>query len=139
VALPDVEMKAYGAGSPDGPVSGSVGVAAKMREANVGWHCKPFDGFGHTAMGWFAIGRPVVTTMKDVVMSGGDALSCFEPGVTCLDVGSGDITSNCAVIRRMLQPDENLRWSERVRRRFHDVINYDREAEQIRALVEGTL
>jgi len=136
-ALPDVTMRAYGAGSPEGPVSGSAGVAEKMREANIGWHCKPFDGFGHTAMGWFAIGRPVVTTMRDVVMSGGDALSCFEPGVTCLDVGSGDLASNCAAIRRMLEPEENRLWSERVVRRFRDVVNYDREAEQVKALVEG--
>jgi len=138
-ALLDVEMKAYGAGSPDGPVSGSAGVASKMREANVGWHLKPFDGFGHTAMGWFAIGRPVVTTMSDVVGSGGDALSLFEPGVTCLNVEAGDLASNCAAIRRMLQPEENLMWSQRVQRRFSDIINYDREAEQIRELIEGVL
>lgn len=136
-ALPDVRMMAYGAGSPDGPVSGAAGVAEKMREANIGWHLKPFDGFGHTAMGWFSIGRPVVLAMKDVIQSGGDALALFEPGVTCLDIGSGDMASHCASIRRMLHPEENLLWSQRVCGRFRDVVNYDREAEQIRALLEG--
>jgi len=56
-ALTDAEMKAHGAGCPDGALFGCKGVAEKMMESNIGWHLKPADGFGHTAMGWFASGR----------------------------------------------------------------------------------
>lgn len=138
-ALSEVEMRAYGAGSPDGPLSGSATVSVKMQEANIGWHLKPQDGIGHTAMGWFASGRPVITNMSQVLGWGGAALSLFEPGVTCLNIEGGTVESNCAAIRRMLEPDENLRWAERCLKRFGEVVNYDREAERVRAMLEGVV
>lgn len=137
--LSEIQMKYYGAGCPDGALSGCETVAKKMQEANIGWHLKPQDGFGHTALGWFASGRPVITTMKDVVRFGGEATSLFEPGVTCLDIEARTVHENCRVIRRMLDPGENNLWCENAYKRFREVVNYDLKALEIKKLLEGVL
>jgi len=133
--LTDVEMKAYGASCPDGVLSGADGVSKAMREANISWHLKPFGGLGHSSMGWFASGRPVITNMSQHRLTGGDALALFEPGVTCLDIEAGTREFNCKAIRKMLEPEENLKWSERALHRFRDIINYEREAEQMKTFL----
>jgi len=138
-ALPEVDMRAYGADCPDGALFGSAGVSAMMRKANIGWHLKPQDGFGHTAMGWFASGRPVVTYMSDVVGFGGEAPDLFESGVTCLDLQAHSFGENCHLIREMLYPPNNLEWSERVLKRFREIINYDEEADNIKQFLEEIL
>jgi len=137
--LSEVDMRAYGASCPQGPLSGSQGVAKYMQLANLGWHIKPLDGFGHTAMGWFASGRPVITQMSDVFVFGGEAPKLFIPGVTCLNLEAASIAENCRLIRRMLEPEENLHWSQKVLAQFDKVINYDVEAEQIKQLLERML
>lgn len=135
-ALPDIDMRAYGASCPDGSLFGCAGVSESMREANMGWHCKPGDGFGHTAMGWFASGRPVVTKMSDVVSYGADAPRLFEPGVTCIDLEANTVQENCRLIREWLEPENNLRRSEIACQRFREVVNYDEEAKQLKSFFE---
>lgn len=128
--MPDFNWKAYGAGSPEGPVDGSRGVAKKIREANIGWQLKPLGGAGHTAMGWLYSGRPVVTNMSENRKSGGEALSLFEPGVTCLDIEAHSPQENCRLIRDIWE--NQLEWGQRARRRFTDIINYNREEQEVR-------
>lgn len=135
-ALPEVDMRAYGASCPNGSLSGSAGVSAAMREANMGWHCKPGDGFGHTAMGWFASGRPVVTRMSDVVSYGADAPRLFEPDVTCINIEAGTLQDNVRKIRQWLEPENNLRLAETACQRFKEVVNYDEEARQLQLFFE---
>ncbi len=128
-ALIGIEMRAYGADCPDGALFGSNGVSEKMRKANAGWHLKPQGGIGHSSMGWLASGRPVITNMSQHRVWGGDAISLFEPGVTCLDIESMTFEEGCREIRKMMEPENNLVWAERTLRRFNDIINYEREAE----------
>ena len=131
-ALTEVDMKAFGGGCPDGSLFGSKGVAEKMTEANIGWHLKPGDGFGHTAMGWFYSGRPVITKMSDVIGFGADAPKLFEPGVTCHDLEAHTFEENCRMIRAMFEPEANQAWCERSKQRFNEIINYDAEEIKIR-------
>ena len=137
--LPDVEFRAHGASCPNGALSGSRGVSGAMREANIGWHLKPGDGFGHTAMGWFASGRPVVTNMSQIVRYGHDAPRLFEPGVTCIDIESHTPEENCCLIREWLEPENNLRLAEKARERFQEVVNYEAEAGQIKQFIDRVL
>jgi len=137
--LPDVNFKAYGSGSPDGALSGSKGVGAKMPEANLGWQIKPLGGLGHTAMGWFASGRPVITNMSQNRITGGDAMLLFEPGVTCIDIEQFSVEEGCREIRRWLEPENNLKYSENARARFHSIINYDEEEVMVRKFLEKVL
>lgn len=137
--LSDISMKYYGSGSPEGPVHGAKGVAEKMIESNIGWHLKPHGGLGHTAMGWMYCGRPIITNMSQHRSWGGDAVRLFEPGVTCHDIEAHSPEENCAMIRKMLEPEENIRWCERARARFIDIINYDREEQDVRKFLEVIL
>jgi len=135
--ITDANWKYYGASSPDGAVEAGKGVSEKMKEANVAWHLKPSGGVGHSAKGWFSIGRPIVTNMSEHRKAGGDALSLFEPGTTCIDLDSGTVHANSKMIQRLLEPEENLQWSKRVNRRFRDIVNYDRDEERIRKFLEN--
>ena len=134
--MPDIVFKAYGAGSPDGALSGTKGVAGQIKIANIGWHIKPQDGFGHTAMGWFASGRPVITGMSEVVQYGADAPRLFEPGVTCIDIEADTFTNNCIKICEWLEPENNLKYAENAYKRFKEVVSYDEEEQQIRKFLE---
>ncbi len=128
--LSDIDMKFYGAGCPDGALSGSKGVGEKMKLANLGWHMKPLGGLGHTAMGWFASGRSVITNMSQNVRWGGDAIRLFEPGITCLDIEAHSPEENCKLIRQMI--DNSELWAEKAYKRFHDIIDYNEEEAQVR-------
>lgn len=135
-AMPDINFKAYGANSPDGPLSGSKGVGAKMPEANIGWQLKPLGGLGHTAMGWFASGRPVICNMSENRRTSGDALRLFEPGVTCIDIEQFSLEDGCKEIRKWLEPENNLKYAENVLKRFKEVLNYDQEEQNLRKFLE---
>lgn len=135
-ALPGISFKAFGGSCPDGALSGAKGVSEKMREANIGWHLKPLDGFGHTAMGWFASGRPIITKMSDVVRYGPDGFKLFEPGVTCIDIEAGTFEQNIAKINELLQPEASEKMGAATRKRFFDIINYDKEEQDIRKFIE---
>jgi hypothetical protein len=135
--MTDVNWKYHGGGSPDGALFGCRGVAEKMVEANIGWQLKPQGGLGHTAMGWIYSGRPVITNMSQNRSWGGAALRLFEPGVTCHDIEAHSEAENVRLIQRMLEPEENARWSERTRARFLEVINYEAEEAAFRKFYEN--
>ena len=135
--ITDANWKYYGASSPDGALNGGIGVSTKMHEANIAWHLKPKGGVGHSTKGWFAVGRPLVTNMKEHHKAGGDTLRLFRPGVTCIDLDSGSVHENEKKIRELLVPEVNLEWSKRVRKIFDEVINYDKQEEQVRKFLEN--
>ena len=135
-ALPDVEFRAYGASCPDGFLLGAKSVAEKMREANLGWHIKPHDGFGHTAMGWMASGRAVVTRMDEIREYGHDAPRLFVPGETCIPV-DGVRAALGRSVRRGL--GSSMALGENAARRFDEVCNYAAEEVEIRQFLEGVI
>ena len=110
-----------------------------MRQDNLGWHLKPGDGFGHTAMGWFASGRGVVTNMTQVARYGNDAPRLFDPSYTCIDLDSHTVQENCQLIREALEPEKNRQLAENARKRFHEVVNYNAEAEQVKQFLTRVL
>jgi hypothetical protein len=143
----DVEFRAFGSGCPDGALQGAVEVAPKMREANLGWHIKPHDGFGHTAMGWMASGRGVITRMKEIDEYGLDAPRLFVPGETCvlaqchLDYDAPWDTPQHGIeaIRVALKPEECARLGANARKRFEEVCNYEAEFPQIKAFLDEVM
>lgn len=137
--LSEANFKAYGAGCPDGALKGVKEVCEKMAEANIGWQIKPFGGMGHTALGWFACGRPTVTDMSMNLENDKDAPLFFEDGVTCLDINAHTPEENCKIIRRMLEPEENIRMAENAYQRYKDICNYDKEEQDVRNLLERAL
>lgn len=130
--MTDTVMRYYGVGCPDGPLHGIEAVASKMQEANLGWSTKVGGGLGHTNMGWMYSGRPVVTNMSQHRMTGELAIELFEPGVTCIDVDAGTTEENCKQIRKWMDPDLGRRIGDVCHKRFHEVINYEQEAENVK-------
>lgn len=137
--MPDCAFYAFGANCPDGPLKGCVEIAPWLRNSNLGWNLKPFDGFSHTAMAWYASGRPCVVRMSDIMASGMDAPNLFEDGVTCLAIDGLSVQDGAKKIRHALEPEENLRMCEAARDRFKVVCNYDLEELQIRGWLEKVL
>lgn len=137
--LYDCIMKYYGIGSPDGRLHGTLNVAKKMQESNLGWSCKPLGGLGHSNMGWFYSKRAVITNMSQHTIYGGNALDYFEPNVTCIDIESGTINENCKKIKKWLEPENNIKYCENAKRRFHDIINYDVEEENFKTFLSNIL
>ena len=135
-AMPDIVFKAYGASSPEGPLDGSRGVGAEMRNANLGWQLKPLAGLGHTAMGWFMSGRPIVTNMSQNRITGGDALLLFQPGINCIDIETFSLHEGCKAIREWLEPDNNLIYGMNALNRFNEIVNYNQEEQNVRKWLE---
>ena len=138
-SLVNVEMRHYGASCLDGSLLGGETVGLKMKEANIAWHLKPLGGIGHSTMGWFASGRPLITNMSQHRAIGGEALKLFIPGLTCIDIEQGTLEENLRKINEWLEPEANLRHCEETIKQFKEVINYDKEEIAIRAFLERLL
>jgi len=96
------------------------------------WHVKG-EGFGHVIHNAFAAGRPVVTRVRDY--AGKPAGDILADGETCVDIGTGSVAENVAKLRRYAEPAELARLCANVRRRFYEVVDFDREEQDIRAFL----
>jgi len=135
----DVNMRYYGINCPDGTLSGTKAVGDKMQEANLGWSTKYWGGFGHTNMAWSYSGRALVTNMSEHIKQGGECLKMYEPGVTCIDLDSSTTHENCKLIRKWLEPENAQKYGNNAKKRFHEIINYEKEAEDTKKFLENLL
>lgn len=145
-SLPEFDWKVYGAygGAPlDGYAAGNVdtcaGVAKAMQASDIAWHAKAWsDGYGHVIHNWFAVGRPVFgieSYYRDQL-----AGALWLDGVTSIDIERRTQDEVAAELRRLRDdPDHHLRMCEAAAARFVEVVDFDAEAEQIRALLAQVL
>ncbi len=143
-ALPDLKLRYHGHVGPvddfwGGNVVTSVDLAAQMRSARVGLHFKKWsDGYGHVIHNLFAVGKPVVATASFYA----DKLAgpLFVEGVTSFDVQRHSKAETVDFIRRLVDDDDlHQRMSEASAARFREIVDFDAEAEQIRAMFDGVL
>lgn len=137
--MTDCNFKYYGINSPDGILDGTFGVSSKMIESNIGWSLKPLGGLGHSNMGWCYSGRPIITNMSQHRFFGGVALQLFEPNVTCIDIESNDLELNINRIRDWLLPENTIKYGEKLRNRFLELVNYDVEEQRFRQFLSKLL
>jgi len=133
----EYEVKAYGIECPDGIVSGVAEIAAIMRKSKFGFHNKPYgDGFGHTIHNWFASGRPVLVNMGDYK----DKLAgeLMEEGKTCINI-DGRSTSELAGIVRELSDLEYADMTTNVRNKYKEVVDFNKDAGNVREFLERLL
>jgi hypothetical protein len=128
-ALPEFDFKSHGVGSPDGTVHGPL-IPQMMRESMFGYHVKPADGYGHVIHKWMASGRPVI--VRGNYYKGKMAEPLLIDGVTCIDLDKHSFEENIALIRKYSQPEEHKRMCENAYKRFHEVVNFDKEAQEIK-------
>lgn len=129
------EFKSYGGQCPDGNMTGPEQLASKMREAAFIFHVKPGgDGFGHIIHNAYAVGRPVITRSSHY--QGQLAEQLLVPG-TFIDLdryGRDEVKNIMTTL--MLDPDGLAQMGRRAAQRFDEVVNYPKEAEEIRSWLQ---
>jgi hypothetical protein len=56
-----------------------------------------------------------------------------------MDVEAYTVHQGALELRRMLDPTENLKWSERALKRFNDIVNYEEEGRSLVRFLEGII
>lgn len=129
--LPEYIMESYGAGCPDGTVSGVKNIASKMQSSAFGWMIKPGgDGFGHVIHNWFASGRPVL--IKGSQYRDKLAGELLIDGKTCIDLEASSFANTLVRIRYYSQPELHNQMCQNTINRFREIVNFDEEEKKIR-------
>ncbi len=143
-ALPDLKFRYHGHVGPvddfwGGNVVTTAEVAEQMRSARVGLHIKTWsDGYGHVLHGLAAVGKPLVGTGSYYKDKLGGPL--WVEGVTSWDVQQHTTDETVKFIRRLVDDDElHERMSRAMAARFRELVDFDREAEELRQMFDKVL
>lgn len=114
-------------------------VAESMHHTRIAYHAKRWsDGYGHVIHNWFSIGRPVLATAtyyRDKL-----AGPLFVEGETSYDLERHSDHEVAGIIRMLLGDEDRwLRMCEASAARFREVVDFDAEADAIRAMLEGVM
>ena len=132
--LPEFEWRMHGHQGDHGFLHPLSRIAASMLDSTFVWHIKQ-EGYGHVLHNAFAAGRPVITHIADYRERTGGAL--LEDGVTCIDIGKGSVADNVAKIRHYAKRENLLPMCKAARERFGQVVDFDKEEQEIRAFMRG--
>jgi len=148
--MPDYDWRihgAYGSAPLDEYAAGNINrcadVGQAMRDSDIAWHTKQWsDGFGHVIHNWFAVGRPVVgfASYYNGGFTGFPQLAgaLWVEGVTSFDI-SYKTPDEVRWLLGSLDAERIERMSAAAAARFREVVNFDEEAEQIRAMFAQVL
>lgn len=127
------EIRDYGAGNQDGPC---LDISQALRHTGFVWHCKKGgDGYGHNIFNSFATGRPMVIRSRDYNSTTAGRLFLHDSTVFDLDKISIEES-----VSRLESAAENYdQWSTRVHRKFLEQVDFEGEANQIKAFFENVV
>lgn len=133
--LPDFHFLIHGIDGEHGNIKPTSAVTAIMQASGWGWHDKiTGDGFGHVIHGWAAVGRPLVGHRGHYV--GQMAEELWIDGYTCIDLDKHGVIEATALIRDIAaEPERHQIMCDAIRSRFLKLVDYEAEAEQVRALL----
>ena len=142
--LPEFDWKVYGGYGwhpvdefAAGNLSSTPAVAEAMRRTRIAWHSKWWsDGYGHVIHNLFATGKPVVGYADYYA----DKLAgpLWVDKVTSLDLSRHSPDEVIAWLRALRDDDDFHRQvSEASAARFREVVNFDEDAEKVKALLES--
>lgn len=134
--LPGYDFNSYGGQNRDGNMTGPRELANSMNEAQFILHSKPGgDGFGHIIHNAYASGRPVIarpSQYKDQL-----AEQLLVPG-TFLNLDELGRAKTAVCIKALTNDDDALfRMGKAAAERFKQVVDYDKEAEEIKAWLKN--
>ena len=127
--LPEFEFRAYGVGSPDGTVSGYK-IPKMMQDSAFGYHVKPLDGFGVVIHKWALSGRPLI--VKGSYYTGKLAEPLLIDGVTCIDLDKHTLEESVRMIRESAKPENHRKMCRAMYENAKKIIDYDREAREVK-------
>lgn len=135
--MPDFRWGVHGIDCPQGVVKPSSDLAALMAASGFGWHDKVTgDGFGHVIHGWAAIGRPLIGHASHY--RGQMAEVFWQDGRTCIDLDKHPLTEAVQMVRAIADdPEWHASMCRAIREVFDSVYDPERDAANIRALIEG--
>lgn len=138
-ALPEFEWRMHGILGDDGILDSVAKVAHAIRESTFIWHLKwGGDGFGYVIHHAFACGRPPI--VKASYYEGKLAGELMIPGETCIDLDSYTSTGAATqAIREWASPGNHLKMCEAAAKRFREVVDYDKEEQEIRSWLDRLL
>lgn len=128
--LPNFLFRSYGAGCRDGIKNGIKEVAEGMHRSDWVFHVKRGgDGFGHVIHNAFACGRPVITRKSDYKNClAGELMTHME---TCIDLDQVSYGEAAAIIESGGCELAKI-LGENAYKRFIEVVNFEKEAEDIK-------
>lgn len=133
--LSEWKWLSHGLGCRDGNVRPLTQLVKEMKESSFIFHAKALgDGFGYIIHNIFALGRPAIVRGK--WYKGRLAEKLIDDGVTCLDLDEYDFKPNCERIKYFAKPENYFKMSEAAAKRFREVVNYDKEENEIRKFLE---
>ena len=128
--MPDRTFRIHGIDGVDGNIKPTRDVGTLMRSYGWAWHDKiTGDGFGHVIFNWAAVGRPLIGHASHYDGKLGGPL--WEDGVTCIDLDRHSVSE----LPGLLDSLDNAEMGRAIRDRFDELVDYEAEAEQIRALL----
>ncbi len=127
-------IKVYGGDCPDGVVRPYSKLVETARSVGWGWHDKAQgDGFGHVIHTWAAVGRPIIGHASHY--AGKMASVFWDDLITCIDLDRHSLEEAVEIVQG-LSDAEHVAMCEAIRGRFEANVDYDAEAEQIRAFLD---
>ena len=131
--LSNFEFKAYGVGTPDGCLSSHPDIANAMINSTFGWHVKPGgDGYGHVLHDWLACGRPIITHFSDYRHYS----NLLIPRETCINLEANTFERNIEIIKECSEPSVHKRMCETTYKVFKENVNFNSDAEKVKAFLE---
>lgn len=132
--LEDFKFLAHGAGNRDLAMP-LPSVPQALKSAGFLWHIKPEDdGYGFILHQAMACGRPVITCMSHYVNRNAGKL--LEDKVTCINLDGRTMADSLNLIRFFSQPENYPDISKRCYERFKQVVDFDKEFEEIKKFLE---
>lgn len=130
---PDLSWRVHGIDGADGNLKPTTAVADAMRSYGWAWHDKiTGDGFGHVIHGWAAVGRPLIGHASHY--AGKLAEPFWQDGVTAIDLDRHSPREAVQIIRDT-SPEKHLEMCEAMRATFEATVDFDADAEAVRALL----
>lgn len=137
--MPDWDFKSMGGQCRDGYVSGDEEVAEKMREATFGFHCKTEgDGYGHVIHNLARTGIPLIVRLADY--KGKLAEPLLIDGETCIAVDGKtpqEIADQINYVYKTATVWKTM--SQNLAKRFKQVVDFDKEEQDIRRFLEDVV
>jgi hypothetical protein len=131
--MPGWKWSAHGGGNADGPIA-TENMSQAFKDHGFVWHYKrEGDGFGYNAMNALACGRPVIT--RKSFFKGMTLDPLLIDGKTCIDIDIHGLYGAVKMLNKAAADHEA--WSVNSYNHFKSIVDYDREAEDIRVFLQN--
>ena len=133
--LIEYDFKSYGILTDDGIINTTDDIAWIMKRSAFGYHVKSgADGFGHIIHNWISSGKPVIVNYGEYKSTLAGKL--LIPDETCFVLDADSDIKNVAEKISELPPYKYHWMCQQTYNKFKEIVDYDRETEEIKKFLE---